>query len=342
MPKKNPPPDRASPPTVRDADRQAVRGRRHGDPFAQSPDAHPVDDVFRTEQQRSGTSVRRVAPPGAPSLDTRTLDVVPGTTVDRPAGPHWEVTVYGFGDGDAECTALRVLEPRGKKKEQGTRRRGLRSEMSDEDRVRSLVRARRNLRHKTMMMRADRMLTLTKRGGFEDVRDLYVAWDRFRRSCAKAWPGFRAVVVPELHLGGDDNHGTYHMHVALDRFYNVNLMRYFWHKALGADRVMRGDESPGNIDIRRGKKGPQMQRAKLARYLAKYIGKGMEGQNMNAKRFTTCGHIPEPEKVKFFVPCGDDVLFRVQRTLEGLTGSRMRGCFRVPDTVEMAYVMTTY
>lgn len=175
-----------------------------------------------------------------------------------------------------------------------------RSDMAPEDLERSVQRARRNLRYSLMMMRADRIFTFTKRGGFERG-ELWATWERFVRQVRKVWPQFQAVAVPELHAGGGENDGTYHLHVALNRFYSVQVMRFMWHRALGAPGILRGADSPGNVQA---SARPAASVVKLARYLAKYLSKGEGEQAVGAKRYSTCGRIPPPERRVVYLPAG--------------------------------------
>lgn len=192
------------------------------------------------------------------------------------------------------------------------------------------------------MMRADRMLTLTARNGFKTRADALSAWDSFRRRCVKIWPKFTAVMVPELHTGGGPNFGTYHIHVALNAFYSANILRHCWHKSLGAPGLMRGSEAPGNIDIRTGPKGGVFRREALARYLSKYLSKGEEQQEINSKRYSSCGKIEPPEVVTYYLPLGDDIEARLSQLLRRETGGRVQSFFEVPGTVERTICMSTY
>jgi hypothetical protein len=214
--------------------------------------------------------------------------------------------------------------------------------MDDDDLRRSTYRAKKNLRHKILMMRADRMLTLTVRNGFKTQADAMKAWDSFRRRCMKSWPKFSAVMVTELHTGAGPNFGTFHIHVALNAFYSVNMLRHFWHKSLGAPGLMRGVEAPGNVDIRTGPKGGVFRREALARYLSKYLSKGMEHQQINSKRYSSCGAIPDPVVVKYYLPICDDIEHRLAQLLLQESGARAKSFYEVPGTIERTICMSTY
>ena len=78
-------------------------------------------------------------------------------------------------------------------------------------------------------------------------------------------------------------------------------MRLMWHRALGASGIMRGEDSPGNVQASRR---PHTSVVRLARYLAKYLSKGEGEQLAGTKRYSTCGHIPEAVKRTVYLPAG--------------------------------------
>jgi hypothetical protein len=224
-----------------------------------------------------------------------------GGVVDPYAEGHVAVFLTDLGAAKEAVILERsqpVSRPRARKRLR--ERVELRAEMSAWDLSRSVARARKNMRHKLLLMRADRIFTFTKRGGFERA-ELWGVWERFLRQVRRSWPEFQAVAVPELHTGGGENSGRYHLHVALNQFYNVSVMRLYWHRALGAAGILRGGESPGNVQASRHHASSVVR---LARYLAKYLSKGQGDQVAGTKRYSTCGNIPEALKRTVYLPAG--------------------------------------
>lgn len=135
------------------------------------------------------------------------------------------------------------------------------------------VRARARVRHLCRCLGVDHLWTFTKRGKFADLDELWSTWREFCRLMAVRFPNrsWDYVVVPELHADGD----TWHIHVGVIGFWDVNTLRVLWHRALGAPGLMRGSESPGNVDAQYKAKGRVLRSAReIARYIAGYIGKG--------------------------------------------------------------------
>lgn len=234
----------------------------------------------------------------SPSLDIRTHSDRAG--VDPFREPHVAVAVYEFPSTvEAVFVVRRQAAARpGVKRERVAK--ASRAEMTEEDRRRSFFRAKRELRWRLLSMQADRLLTLTTRGPVP--RGLLLeAWEKLRRRLLRLWPDFQAVVVPERHNGQGANHGGWHLHVALNKFRNVSVLRYEWHKALRAVGHDPWEGTPGNVDIQ---KAQFRHPAKLARYLSKYLAKGEADQVVGSKRFTSCGEIAPPKKSHEVFPAG--------------------------------------
>lgn len=213
--------------------------------------------------------------------------------------------------------------------------------MTEEDRHRSVSRARRQMRHKLVMMDADRMFTFTRRGGFETREVALGVFDKWYRRYSKVSGSFQAVVVLEEHLGGGENHGRFHLHVALNRFHPLKVMLYHWHRALGAKTLMRLEESPGGIDAGkadRRKKGPRA----IYRYMAKYLAKGWETQPKGTKRYTSRGKIDPPETTVYYLPAGPAGFYQAVRFARAVVGQKFlsHGHFRSPDGEEWVFFST--
>ena len=202
---------------------------------------------------------------------------------DQWNGTGWDVRVMEFPGGVVECQGLFVEGGRGKASGGAGARveRPPNAEREREQRERNSRRARQSLRRRVYMVEADRMLTLTARGKFQSLDDLWAAWARFDRLCKKLYrQNWRYVAVPELH----SDQVTYHMHVALRGFYCVGLLRRFWYRALGGKGNETGSETPGNIDM--STFGARLRGRKcLAGYLCKYLVKNLSSRVRGRRSF---------------------------------------------------------
>jgi hypothetical protein len=116
---------------------------------------------------------KRSADGGAkrPKLDIPTL-VYTGVRSEPISGHSWVLMLTDYGQGDVDCIAMRSTDVRsyvGGRRERKERR----EDMDPENLLRSQLRAKRKCRQRIMMLRADRMLTLTYR---ENQKDLSQAW----------------------------------------------------------------------------------------------------------------------------------------------------------------------
>jgi hypothetical protein len=104
------------------------------------------------------------------------------------------------------------------------------------------------------------------------------------------------VAVPEQHPTNPDH---LHLHLAINTWLNVNVIRKCWHAALTARGTppagyacsqssvdYSGKNSPGNVDIQyiKVRGGKCAQTVKVARYISKYITKG-DFERFNKKRY---------------------------------------------------------
>jgi hypothetical protein len=138
------------------------------------------------------------------------------------------------------------------------------------------------------------MWTFTKRNKFETLDDLWTAWAEFNRLADKRFRGrWIYVSVPEQHADG-----TWHMHAGVRGFFMANTLRFLWHKALGSPGLMRGADSPGNVDAKefRGS-GPRA----IAAYISKYVGKGFGAVATHRRLFSSSvGICPLDQRVFHF------------------------------------------
>ena len=241
---------------------------------------------------------------------------------ERPRGPHLEVSLKRFANGATELVAYRgdlalcgrkfspKVEADGSDFEAEVHR--VRSEMSELDFKRSAARARRELRHRVLSMRADRLLTLTYRENKVDLKDCWQDLGRFNRLMCKKFPGFEYVCAPER-----QQRGAWHFHLSVKGFYNACIVRFLWLSAIRGGAI-RGEEgkSAGNVDITAPRTGAQWNTAKLARYLSKYMTKAAHVSALGARRFSSSHLIAKPEKKTFFMILSDSNFYHLAQTLE--------------------------
>lgn len=118
--------------------------------------------------------------------------------------------------------------------------------------------------------------------------ELLWCWQYFTRSARTIGLDFEYVAVPERH---PKNPGHLHLHVAYRGRTPINTLRRLWHGALEARHgrrvrcILRGKESPGNIDVQAVKARDSVRRVrKIARYIAKYLTKDLISE-FNRRRY---------------------------------------------------------
>lgn len=234
------------------------------------------------------------------TLNQNALELLPDSHPDRGLDV-WRICRTTYGSGVVEIRAvLGAIAPR-------------KTDQSDTDGVKpkcsggskegrfasSISRSRKTVRSRCLQMVPDRLLTLSKRGKFRSVDELWAAFKEFSRLMkvrfADQWC---YVAVPELHSDGV----TYHMHVAIRGFYWVDAVRAIWYRALGGKGNERGENTPGGIDItspfrkQRGwTRGSRIRR--IAGYIAKYIGKGFDAGNRGRRLFSSSGGL-DPDRIE--------------------------------------------
>jgi hypothetical protein len=190
-------------------------------------------------------------------------------------------------------------------------------------------RAKRNCKWKVRMLQADRLWTLTTRGGIRTREDAWDLWGQFERYCSRRFKAFKCVVVMERHQGGGANDQCWHIHFCTNRFFPVDSMRLWWHRILTGRALqgpMRGADSPGNIDVSRVLGG-----GKLGTYLGKYLSKSLTDElaepSQRVKRFASSKGIGEPTRTRgrMSARCGEHV-YRL-RCLAEAGGWKVEGMF---------------
>lgn len=228
-------------------------------------------EAFALDSRRKAAAAQ---PPPAPSLEICTLDdhgIREGYSSDT---EDWQVKALWYPCGAVEVSAYtgRVPAPRVPSSESSLNPPAPRS--SPERAANSIARSRALLRRRVLALNADHMLTLTKRGKFAHIDDVWAAFRLFSRAMKRRFGDrWRYVAVPELHSDGE----TWHMHVALRGFFWVGTVRRLWYRALGGSGDETGERSPGNIDAKHFNPRAGVAAARsVAGYVAKYVGKGFE------------------------------------------------------------------
>lgn len=170
-----------------------------------------------------------------------------------------------------------------------------------EDRLRSERRAKVVIIQKTRNIGANRMLTLTFQENITDVEVAFKAFSEFCRLMVKKYGSFDYVCVPER-----QKRGAIHFHLALNKYYNWTAILAVWRVAI----KKTGTILTGGIFINRLMTDKSANR--IARYIAKYIGKGEKIVEKNKKSYYTSksAHV-EKEKIttySFLAP--DTYVFR--------------------------------
>lgn len=175
-----------------------------------------------------------------------------------------------------------------------------RTERPPEEREEAILSAKRRakqmVRYKCKEMGANRLLTLTTRETLP-IHVLLSCFQKFLYLVERAiGEKLLYVAVPEQHPTNPEH---LHLHVAINTFLQVGIIRKCWHASLSAREVRQhstgdrggvldctGKNSPGNVDIQyiKTRGGKSEQTVKVARYISKYITKG-DFERFNKKRY---------------------------------------------------------
>lgn len=191
-----------------------------------------------------------------------------------------KVQPFAVGGYEATCRALdlekiaRALEPH--------RRTGKRDapEQLDPDNVaRASDRARRKVRLLVRNMKADHLVTFTRRESDPSLfwcEDQWAsAWDRACRLMKRIIGPFPYVAILEKH-----QKGNYHLHVAWCGKVNVKVVRRCWEAAAGGRGACNIDAK--NIKVPHG----HDRASRIARYISKYVTKSfIDNPRFNKKRY---------------------------------------------------------
>lgn len=217
-------------------------------------------------------------PPVDDSYRIGTLAVPRSVNHDNPR--QWVVRVQAFDSGGFEAYVSRVdLGKLHRFCDMMAPVRGRREQpevLNEESRLRAARRARREVRLIARNLACDRLMTLTTRESENTIDELCIRFAKARRAYrTETGEDFHYVGVPEPH---PTNPRHFHLHLAVHGFVQVEVFRRHWWAACGGPGM-------GNIDVqkRKGNAGP----TRVARYISKYIGKAMTGEDgrFNRKRY---------------------------------------------------------
>lgn len=188
-------------------------------------------------------------------------------------------------------------------------------EIDQNNRDRSIRRARQAVRWQVKAIAADHLLTLSYRENMEDVDRLKTDWKRFVRLLRSGLPAtdkFRA------HKGLDrfqfvacrekQDRGAWHLHIAVKGRQDINFLRRCWFVAAGGNQDDEGAETVGAVNVR----GPSKRWGsatfawktdKLAGYMTKYMHKSFDELNKGEKRYWSGRGNEKPETVRIWLAC---------------------------------------
>ena len=175
-------------------------------------------------------------------------------------------------------------------------------DVEQRNRERAARRAVTRVRRLCKAMGADTLLTLTYRALETDLGRAKADLKEFNRRMLRVLPGFRFVACFER-----QKRGAWHMHLA-----TAGLPVWFWRKnATGQTYRVKSfavfrqiwrsvtKEREGNIDVARRKRNSKRSPAKIAAYIAKYIGKAfLEEGDKGVNRWAKYGAVEVPEMVE--------------------------------------------
>jgi len=252
----------------------------------------------------------------------------------QPSGPCNRITVTDFGEGIVEATVVYQEEPlrpprKGKRKEPGQQReKQTRSVMSPEDLEKCICRAKKDVRHRCLMLRVDRMLTFTYHRNETDREVCQAEFAKFIRLANRQFGQFAYVAALE-----QQKRGAWHVHVAVNRFYNVLVLRHLWHKATGDD---------GAVNVTSPRKGGKWNRQNLARYLSKYMSKDADKGGLYEKRYSSSRGIPKPERTTYYLPAGPNTFRLAVKLIQQLTGKKIERAHNIRAGTTLLTWLSTY
>jgi hypothetical protein len=146
-----------------------------------------------------------------------------------------------------------------------------------------------------MFAKLDHLVTCTYRANVTDLGQALRDAASFIREVRKVLPEWAYIMAWEIQPERFLSTGfrVWHLHFAVRGFQNIPLLQSAWERVVGS--------GGGNVDVRipfrkRGEKfkGCRIGRLKLARYLAKYIGKNLEDSPLNKKKYWHSANVESP------------------------------------------------
>lgn len=252
-------------------------------------------------------------------LDSRTLQKLPLKTpcklsFYRLSDDYVEVNVTKLNSEDLQLEMARI---RGYSKNKTEKEKigHDRIEADIENKNRSMVRSKQSVEKRIIKMGADRMLTLTFQENICDIDKANIALKTMLASLRKIKKGFQYVVVPER-----QKRGAIHYHFALERFFAWNDLLIMWRKCI----TKAGIKGSGGIHINKKfknkhRKGDQRNLVALAKYLAKYIGKEVDGEQeiftKGKKRYYASKFIENKKEIVYSCYCWVMYEYEIMRVI---------------------------
>lgn len=209
------------------------------------------------------------------------------------AQAEWYAKLYEYSDGEAEAT-LYPSSAKDPGPEGGIRKRWDISEeerqaRDKQNRERTISRARCRLRRAIQGAGLDTLWTATYEVSELSLAQAKEDFARFARRMRETFGRFPYAVVYERQEGRgqkEGNAGSWHVHFATRGFYDWSAVRRLWGK--------------GHVQYQKPKRSGRWVPAKMAGYLAKYLGKAMqEAQGDRLYSRSEGLEIPEGLEIRF-------------------------------------------
>jgi len=233
----------------------------------------------------SAPEARPTTPSGGAAALSSRLDKWTNYVEPQEGKPRaaYRLVFRSYGQGDAEAT-ITIAKPSNRKKGSHLTPRDddPSVERLAENTKRAVARAKTTIRRMIMAAHLDHLLTLTYRENVQDTRRGWSDLGKFIRLVRAHIPNWPYVSVMEL-----QERGAIHFHSAVSGRQDVGLLRRLWHSVIGG-------AANGNIDVQyfRGSK------ARLAKYLAKYISKDLAAEKVRGvHRYKRSRGVVVPEEV---------------------------------------------
>lgn len=234
------------------------------------------------------------------------LRIIDGVAYEGKSGSTVSLKVHDLGNGHVEFSAVRDMDWREIDMSplaiqmylKEVERCKFEDEAGRRDKCLRIAanHAKRRVRRLCKGMGADTLLTLTYRANVTDLDKCKRHLKEFARRLKRLVPDFRAICCFEY-----QERGALHVHMATIKFpamlaavngvkvKSYNVIRAVWRSVTGADG--------GNVDVSNRKKGATRSPAKIAAYIAKYIGKAFEDGESGRRRWTKFGDVEVPKPV---------------------------------------------